>query len=157
MAIELGLSAGRILAVAAKAGIFLTRVRPEYMWAERTVSHWAVTGLSARGDELFRRKSSDYVTPPVFDRYYYAPEWHQDPDDRALVFSLGVMIAEWSMGRYPFEHQFHDRGLEQAEHLPIEAPSPLREYLEEAIQLERQNRPDLEDFLLALGSCGQAG
>jgi hypothetical protein len=156
MAIELGLSAGRILAAAAKARLLLTRVRPEYMWAERTANHWAVTGLSVRGDELFRRKSSDHVTPPVFDRYYYAPEWNKDPDDRALVFSLGVMIAEWSMGRYPFEHQFHGRGLEQAEHLPIEAPSPLREYLEEAIQLDRQDRPDLEDFLLALGSCGQA-
>jgi len=156
MAVELGLSAGRILAVAATAGVLLTRVRPEYMWAERIADRWEVTGLSARGDELFQRKSSDYVTPPVFDRYYYAPEWHRDPDDRALVFSLGVMIAEWSMGRYPFESLFHGRGLEQADHLPIDAPSPLREYLEEAIQFERQDRPDLEDFLFALGTCGQA-
>lgn len=156
MAVELGLSAGRILAVAAKAGVLLTRVRPEYMWAESIADRWEVTGLSARGDELFRRKSSDYVTPPVFDRYYYAPEWDQDPDDRAVVFSLGVMIAEWSMGRYPFEYLFHGRGLEQADHLPIEAPSPLREYLEEAIQFERQDRPDLEDFLFSLGACAQA-
>jgi len=155
MAVELGLSAGRILAVAAKAGVLLTRVRPEYMWAERIADRWEVTGLSARGDELFRRKSSDYVTPPVFDRYYYAPEY-QDPDDRALVFSLGVMIAEWSMGRYPFEHLFHGRGLEQADHLPIEAPSPLRECLEEAIQFERQDRPHLAEFLFALGTCRQA-
>jgi hypothetical protein len=157
LAVDLGLSAGRLLAGATKAGVVLDRVRPEYMWAEHRAGRWEVTGLSARGDALFLRKSTDFVTPPVFDRYYYAPEWYHDPDHRALVFSLGVMIAEWAMGRYPFEYLFHGRGLEQADHLPIEAPAQLRDLLEDAIQFDRKDRPGLDDFLSALNACRLVG
>jgi hypothetical protein len=150
LAVGLGLSSGRILARAEKAGICLARVRPEYMWVDRVSERWEVVGLSARGDELLLRKSSEMVTAPIFDRYYHAPEWHQDPDDRTLVFTLAVMIAEWAMGRYPFAHLFHGKGLDQANHLPIEAPGPLRDVLEDAIRFDRNERPHLDHFLARL-------
>jgi hypothetical protein len=145
-AVDLALTAGRILARAAEAGVLLVRARPEYMWAEHA-GQWEVTGLSARGDELFRRKSTELPTPPLFDRYYHAPEWHREPDDRALVFSLSVMCAEWATGRYPFEHLIPHMGLDLADHLPIEGPPMLRELLEEGLQLDRRDRPHLGAFL----------
>jgi hypothetical protein len=150
MAIELGLTAGRILARAATAGVLLVRIRPEYLWANCTSGHWKVTGLSARGDELLRHETTDIATPPLFDRDYHAPEWQRDPDHRALVFTLAVMIAEWTMGRHPFERRFHDQDLEQQRHLPIEASVPLKSLLEESLQLDRRQRPQLGEFLAAL-------
>jgi hypothetical protein len=150
MAIDLGLSAGRILDGAAMRGHLLVRIRPEYMWAEHLEDRWLVTGLSARGDDLFLRQSTELATVPLFDRYYYAPEWYRDPDERALVFSLAVMMAEWTMGQYPFPTLFYGKGLEQAEHLPIVAPPPLARLLEESLRFDPVDRPSLAELLAEL-------
>jgi len=146
-AIELGASAGRILRDAAGHGLVLAQIRPELMWAERSGARYAVTGLSARAIDLFRRARGDAFTHPLFERWYRAPEHDVDPDDRAVSFALAVMIAEWATGRYPLRSAF---GAESAEHDPIEAPAALRRLLEGAIRANRADRPRLSELVDAL-------
>lgn len=146
-AIELGRSAGRILLRAHAAGIMLARIRPELMWAERRDGHFAVTGLSPRAIELFMRKVTEMVTHPVFDRFYHAPEIRKDPDDRALAYSLAVMVAEWATGRYPFASRHAPNGVETGVHEPIAAPPPLARLLEATIRRDRNERPRLAEFV----------
>jgi hypothetical protein len=149
-AISLGRSAGHILLRAYAAGIKLTRIRPELMWAERSDGELVVTGLSPRATELFSRSVTEMFTPPVFDRFYYAPEIHGETDDRSIAYSLAVMIAEWATGRYPFALREPYSGVQTARHLPIAAPRVLAALLESALRLDRNARPSLADFVAAL-------
>jgi hypothetical protein len=146
-AIDLGRSAGRILLRAAEAGVNLTRVRPELMWAERQDRQFAVTGLSTRATELFAHKVGEMVTHPIFDRFYHAPEFRRDPDDRAIAYSLAVMVAEWATGRYPFASRHPSSGVETGMHEPIAAPRPLACLLEATIRCDRNERPRLATFV----------
>jgi hypothetical protein len=146
-AIELGRSAGRILLRAEAAGIMLARIRPELMWAERRDGHFAVTGLSPRALELYARKVTEMFTYPVFDRFYHAPEIRRDPDDRAVAYSLAVMVAEWATGRYPFASRHAPNGVETGVHEPIAAPRPLARLLEATIRKDRNERPRLVEFV----------
>ena len=146
-AVDLGVSAGRILLAAARAGVVLAQIRPELMWAARTNGRFEVTGLSARAIELFRRAKGDMATQPVFEYWYRAPEANADPDDRAVTFALAVMIAEWATGTYPLQSSF---GRETASHGRIEAPSKLRTVLESALRADRTERPRLASFLETL-------
>ncbi len=147
-ALSLGRGAGKILARAAEKGILLTRVRPEYMWAQRVNGVLEITGLSARGDAFFETSRTDAVSWPVFDRYYYAPEEHtEERDDRALVFSLSIMIAEWATGRFPYQRKYHDVGPLTGEHLPLALPTPLARLLSRGMRLDRDDRPGLAEFL----------
>lgn len=146
-AIELGRSAGTILVRAAAGGVNLVRIRPELMWAERRDGHIAVTGLSPRATELFARKVGEMVTHPLFDRFYHAPEIYEDPDDRAIAYSLAVMVAEWATGRYPFASLHAPNGLETGRHEPIHAPRPLASLLEATIRRNREDRPRLAEFV----------
>jgi len=146
-AVELGRSAGRILVRAEAAGIMLAHIRPELMWAERRDGHFAVTGLSPRAIELFARKVTEMFTYPVFDRFYHAPEIRKDPDDRAVAYSLAVMVAEWATGRYPFASLHAPNGLETGVHEPIAAPRPLARLLEATIRRDRNERPRLAEFV----------
>jgi hypothetical protein len=149
-AVELGRSAGRILITAAGAGIDLARIRPELMWAQCHEGHFEVTGLSPRAIELFARKVGEMVTYPLFDRFYHAPEVHKNPDDRAIAYSLAVMIAEWATGRYPFNSRHAPDGVETGAHEPIAAPRPLAQLLEATIRRDRSERPSLAEFVDAL-------
>ncbi|MDQ3341628.1 MAG: hypothetical protein M4D80_41280 [Myxococcota bacterium] len=151
-AFSLGRSAGRILADAVANGLILARVRPEYMWAERRTGPLEVTGLSARADALFARSTIDAGVVPIFDRYYYAPETDNDDDvdDRALVFSLSIMIAEWATGRFPYKFKFHDLGPLSGKHLKLALPKPIASVLSRGMALDRSKRPHLLEFLEAL-------
>ena len=156
-ALSLGSSAGKILAAAAARDLLLTRVRPEYMWAARVDGRLEVTGLSARADAFFAMTRVDAVTWPVFDRYYYSPEEHSgDRDDRALVFSLAIMIAEWATGRFPYRYKFHDSGPLSGKHLKLAVPKPLARLLSRGMELDRVKRPDLRTFLVELEGMRQA-
>lgn len=153
-AVSLGGSAGRILAAAADAGVLLARVRPEYMWARSGSRGLEVTGLSARGDAFFAMSRVDAVMLPVFDRYYYAPETQGNlpVDDRALVFALAIMIAEWATGMYPFATKYHPHGALAGRHATLELPPPLASLLSRSMHLERRERPTLATFLEQLES-----
>lgn len=147
-ALSLGISAGRILAAAAANGILLTRVRPEYMWARRIGERLDVMGLSARADAFFAMSRVDAVRQPVFDRYYYAPEEYSDQrDDRALSFSLAIMVAEWATGRFPYKYKFHDSGPLSGKHLKLALPKPLAALLSRGMRVDRDERPRLVEFL----------
>jgi hypothetical protein len=152
-ALSLGRSAGRILAAAAAAGTLLPYVRPEYMWARDADGALEVTGLSARGHAFFAKTTIDAVSLPLFDRYYYAPEADEDPDDRALVFALAIMIAEWATGRFPFKYKFHGQGPLEGKHLKLKLPAPLASLLSRGMRVDRAERPDLAQFLDELGRC----
>jgi hypothetical protein len=127
-AIRLVRSAGALLAQAAEHGVVLAHVRPEYMWAEQTSSGLQVTGVSARGYELFSRKGYELVTHPLFARDYHAPEHAGSVDDRALVFALAAMLVEWAGG----------------------APASIDDLLARASRPDREQRPRLAEFLAAL-------
>jgi hypothetical protein len=147
-AISLGRSAARLLADVAARGVFLTRVRPEYMWAAERDRVLSVTSLSARGDAFFATTRVDQVREPVFDRYYYAPEEDApDRDDRALVFSLSIMVAEWATGRFPYKYKFHDMGPLAGKPLKLRLPKTLARLLVAGMSLERKQRPHLDEFV----------
>jgi hypothetical protein len=149
-AILLGRSAGQILMSAIAAGVNVAHIRPELMWAERRDGQLQVTGLSPRAAELFARKVGELVTHPVYDRFYHAPEIHRDPDDRAVAYSLAVMVAEWATGRYPFASRHAPDGVETARHEPINAPRALAKLLQSTLCHDRCERPRLAELVQGL-------
>jgi hypothetical protein len=157
-ALRLGRTAGRILAEnaggGARRGTLLTRVRPETMWVARAADGaLEVRALSQRSELMF---AASYVTSfvwPVFDRYYYPPEvgWKRPTvDDRALVFSLSVMIAEWATGFYPFATKDYSIGPMADEQVPLELPERLARLLGAGMRIDPEQRPKLTPFLAEL-------
>jgi hypothetical protein len=151
-ALSLGRSAGRILADAAAKGIILPLVHPELMWAQRGEHGLEVTGLTQRPHALFARTTIDAFSSPLFDRLYRAPEAYDDPDDRALVFALSIMIAEWATGRFPFHYKHHGSGPLEGKHLKLKLSKPLATLLSRGMRLERKQRPNLAAFLRELSA-----
>jgi hypothetical protein len=87
-AIDLGISAGRILLGALHLGSRLINVRPEVMWGEVRDGRYTVTGLSPRPFELFKRSYGDAVMRPLFMHHYRDPraaERGYTFDDRSLT------------------------------------------------------------------------
>lgn len=169
-ALRLGRTAGRILAENAAAGLLrrsgtlLTHVRPETMWVARgSDGALEVRALSQRSELMF---AASYVTGfvwPVFDRYYHPPEvgWKHPPsggrkyppvDDRALVFSLAMMIAEWATGLYPFPKKHYSMGPMDEEHVPLDLDVRLARLLGAGMKLDAEQRPRLKPFLAELGA-----
>jgi hypothetical protein len=93
------------------------------------------------------RTTIDAFSLPVFDRFYHAPEAHTDPDDRAMVFALAIMIAEWATGAFPFKHKYHNAGPLEGKHLKLKVPKPLAALLSCGMRLDREERPHLAAFL----------
>jgi len=146
MALGFGISAGRIM-LATSNDPALTGIRPELMWGHTRDGRYEVTGLSTRPLELFARHRGDAFTDPLFEVFYRAPEARLDPDDRALSYTLAVMIAEWASGRYPLHQVF---GHETTDHDPIRAEPELAALLERGLAPSRDLRPRLADFVDAL-------
>jgi len=153
-ALSLGRSAGRILLAAARNGLLLTRARPDYMWARRSGDCLEVTGLSGRGDALFAMTRVCAGSEWLFDRHYYSPEeFSDDRDDRALSFSLAIMVSEWATGRYPYKYKFHDLGAMTGKHLKLSVPKPLAQLLASAMAVDRDKRPRLSELVDGLVSA----
>lgn len=127
-AIELVLSAGRLLARALANGTLMAGVRPEYMWGVRDGERFEVTAASDRSYWLFARKTYDLVTRPPFERDYAAPEARNEPSERSLVYSLARMLVDWAG----------------------ETPPALVPLLERAQNRDPAERPGLEAFLADL-------
>ena len=172
-ALRLGRTAGRILAENAAGGLLrrngtlLTHVRPETRWVARgAAGALEVRALSQRSELMF---AASYVTSfvwPVFDRYYHPPEvgWKHPPaggrkyppvDDRALVFSLSTMIAEWATGLYPFAKKHYSMGPMDEGHVPLNLPDRLARLLGAGMQLDAEHRPRLKPFLDELDELEQ--
>jgi len=148
-ALALGRSAGKILADSAARGAILARARPETMW----ITGDRVVGLSQRSELMFAASWVTAFSMPVFDRYYYAPEVgrNQHVDDRALVFSLAIMIAEWATGLYPFKTKRFDSGPTEDNQIALDLPAPLATLLHSGMQISAMRRPNLSSFLADLG------
>lgn len=153
-ALRLGRTAGRILAENAANGTLLTHVRPESMWVVRGADGTLeVRALSQRSELMFEASWVTSFVWPVFDRYYYPPEvaWKKPTvDDRALVFSLSIMIAEWATGLYPFAKKDYSTGPTEDEQVPLALPKRLAELLGAGMRIDAGPRPRLKPFLAEL-------
>lgn len=155
-AIELGVSAGRILMRAGDAGQVMTDIRPELMWMATVDGRHEVTGLSTRATEMFDRYRGDAATRPIFVRDYRSPEAFARiaTDDRSVSFSLAVMIAQWATGRFPLRDpssNFSDRQTRDSR-IFLDLPRAMRDLLEAAMSTRVQARPHLTDFVDALST-----
>lgn len=156
--VKLGLSAGALLKTAAESGVLLTGVRPEYMWAYAQPEGLALTGLSARGQTFFiHGKPRSSATAPLFQRLYSAPEViRRDPaDDRALTFTLALLVAEWATGQYPFPDVWipgPTTPLFTGAHAPLALPPALESLISRCLQPKVGARPRLGELIDALRS-----
>lgn len=152
-AVSMGRTTGAILKSAAEAGVLLTGVRPEYIWASATPGTIDVTGLSARGQAFFAlTRPRSLPTAPLFDRLYIAPEVYRgDPaDDRALSFTLALLVAEWATGHYPFPDAWAagpKASLFTGAHVALAVPPALEALLSRSLQPQPGQRPRLGELL----------
>ena len=151
IALALGRSAGRILADNAARRDILARVRPETMW----ITGDTVVQLSERSERMFAASWVSSFTTPVFDRYYHAPEVDrkQPVDDRALVFALSIMIAEWATGLYPFAKKHYAHGPIEDNQVALDVPARLAALLGSGMRIDVARRPTLTAFLAELDRC----
>jgi len=155
-AVELGMSVGRILQRAVQDKIFLVGVRPEYIWGRRKGAGIEATGLSARHRDFFAHVGGGCLVPShLFKRHYVAPEVYAEREEReeSLVFSLAIMIAEWTTGAYPFPDSLAGVDMSsqcQGRHAPLDVPSKLAELLSLCFKPEPAHRPSLAHFLKRL-------
>lgn len=152
-AAALGRSAGEILRKMLKQGQALYRIRPEYMFARRDRKDRAeVTGLSTRGDELFKRTRVSMVTAPVFPNRYLAPEVGSVGDERAVAYSLALMVTEWATGRGYAPAKYADYGRQpRSWSEPLGLPADLERMLRACTAKDPGERPSLGDLVDELG------
>jgi hypothetical protein len=155
-AVALGLSAGRILEQAMKAGVLLPGVRPENMWARCEGELVVTAGLTGRNREFFAHVGGVCMIPAwLYERLYVAPEAFRDGGEceESLVFTLATMIAEWGSGKYPFPDSWakgNTFSLYQGRHAPLEVPEPLARLLKLSLKPRPEYRPTLAHFLKRL-------
>jgi hypothetical protein len=157
-AVTMAIAAGRILQSAANAGVLMIGVRPEYMWGRATSDGIELTGLSARGHTFFKIvKPRSTFTAPLFERIYSAPEVvrREPADDRALTFTLALLVAEWATGHYPFPDAWvagSNTSLITGAHAPLALPPALESLISRCLQPKVDTRPRLTEFVDALRS-----
>ncbi len=157
VAVSLGRSVGLVLKAAAAAGVLLTGVRPEYMWARTKADGIELTGLSGRGHTFFMIVKPRSFTAPLFDRMYAAPEvlQRQPADDRSLTFTVALLIAEWATGRYPFPDSRVPGPMlsfRKGAHAPLSLAPALESLVSRCLQPKVAERPRLAELLDALGN-----
>lgn len=150
-AIQLGAGVGAILLRAARSGLLVTGVRPEYVWAEASADGVKVTGVGGANADYFAiARPHCMATHPLFEREYIPGEvMRAEPaSDRSLSFILAVMVAEWATGVYPFPDSW-ERGnslsLALGKHAPLAVPPPLEKLLASALVAAAARRPPLAD------------
>jgi hypothetical protein len=155
-AVALGLSAGRILERAMKAGVLLVAVRPENMWARREGELVVTAGLTGRNRDFFFHVQGGCLMPAMlYKRFYVAPEVYRNLAEReeSLVFTLATMIAEWATGSYPFPDSWahgNVTSLLEGRHAPLEVPDALAKLLKLCLKPLPEHRPTLAHFLKRL-------
>lgn len=159
-ALDLGAQIGRLLGQAVTdAGILNVGLRPEYVWA--TVDNGAptVTGLGGRNHVFFAsaRRRRDLPTAPLFTHRYWAPEVNRGEahDERALVLTLAVMVAEWIVGAYPYptgDGAWGYRRLCAGEHVELPVEPSLAALLSAALRPDPGDRPSLATFTAGLAA-----
>ncbi|MCE9572255.1 MAG: hypothetical protein K8W52_03790 [Deltaproteobacteria bacterium] len=158
-AFHLGSQVAERLLAAAAAEVLVVGVRPEYVWIEVNDDAPNVTGVGGGNRTFFTaaHRRRDLRTAPLFTRRYVAPEVSRGEayDERALVFSVAVMTAEWLLGRYPYEGGDGAYGynrLCRGEHVAL--PDAARE-LVPALSTAPAARPALSEFVRTLDRLAQ--
>lgn len=157
-AIRLGAQIGALLQRASASGVLNVGLRPEYVWVTWANELPTVTGVGGRNGYFFgaARRRRDLPTHPLFTHRYYAPEASRNKphDDRALVLTLAVMIAEWLIGRYPYNRdgEWGYARLCEGDHIPLPGPKPLTDLLASALRPNPAHRPNLATFTRALSA-----
>lgn len=157
-AVRLGAQVGALLERATASGVLNVGLRPEYVWVTWANGLPTVTGIGGRNGAFFgaARRRRDLPTHPLFTHRYYAPEVSRNKphDDRALVLTLAVMIAEWLIGQYPYIRD-GDSGYDrlcEGDHIPLPGPKPLTDLLASALRPDPVHRPNLSTFTRALSA-----
>jgi len=149
VAAGLGQSAAAIVDSRCARGPVPTAIRPELMWAIRDGERAAVTAVSTRAPALFSLSRADAVTYPVFPTRYEAPELRagESATPRAVVYALGLMVAEWATGHGYAKATYSDYGRQPRDlALPMELPVSLERAIRAAIDPDPANRPSLARF-----------
>lgn len=153
-AVHVGEQIGDLLLDAWEAkGTCLTGLRPEYIWVRATDDGPCVTGLGGRSGAFFASamRRRDLPSVPLFTHKYYAPEVFrgEDFDDRALVLTLAVMVAEWAIGEYPYamDRSWGFANLSAGRHRPLPVGAELAELLSRGLRPKASERPDLATFV----------
>lgn len=161
-AAALGAQIGRLLRRAVDHDVHVTALRPEYVWVHHDGAVPLVTGIGGRNAGFFSAASRgrDLPTVPLFTHKYVAPEVHRgEPgDDRALVLTLAVMVAEWATGAYPYpaDGAWGYWNLCAGRHRELELPDTFAELLALGMRPTPDERPDLATFTDCLSAIAQA-
>ncbi|MEO8699882.1 MAG: hypothetical protein ABI867_07550 [Kofleriaceae bacterium] len=160
-AVALGVQTGTILLRAVRAGVVLAGLRPDYIWVRRK-PELAIAGIGGRNHAFFRAaRPRSMVTHPLFTLFYCAPEvFGRGPvDDRALVFTLATLVAEWATGTYPFPDCSYGnhRSLDAGQHGILAVPAALESLLHAGLAAEPARRPSLDEFVSALAATALLG
>jgi len=154
VAVTVGVAVAHIALEAARGGVILAGLRPDFVWVRRDGDALVVTGIGSRNRAFFAcARPRSMVTHPLFELRQSAPELaaFDEPTEQTLVFLIASMIAEWVTGVAPFA----DRNtLREAKPRPLDLPMPLGDVIARAFELQPVRRPTLPDFIDQLQSLG---
>jgi hypothetical protein len=152
-AVELGCQIGLLLQGAVAAGVLVVGLRPEYVWVRVDGPTPVVTGIGGRNSAFFGAagRGRDLPTARLFTHRYTAPEAGRGAslDDRALVLTLAVMVAEWATGEYPYpmdDGQWGYYNLVDGKHRELRLSAELARLLSLGMRPLPGDRPDLRTF-----------
>ncbi|HEV7556055.1 MAG TPA: hypothetical protein VGO00_11395 [Kofleriaceae bacterium] len=152
VAIFVGAAVARIALDAARAGVIIAGLRPDFVWVRRDGDALEVTGIGSRNRDFFAcARPRSMVTHPLFELRQPAPELaaFDEPTEQTLVFVIAAMIAEWVTGTAPFA----DRNtLRAAQPRPLDLPAALGALIARAFDVEPARRPTLPAFIDALAA-----
>jgi len=135
---------------------YLLGLRPEYVWVRVDRELPIVTGIGGRNTAFFASASRNRDLPSarLFTQKYYAPEVSRNEtfDDRALVLTLAVMVAEWAIGEYPYplDAAYGYWNLCAGRHRELRIDRRLAELLETGMRPDPKERPSLASFVRTL-------
>ncbi len=155
-AVQLAISTASIVLGATRAGQLLVAIRPETIWGERELDVVRVTGLSDRGERLFRAAEGVcFTTAPTYERRYTAPEIikGQPASDRTLTFVMTILLAEWLTGAHPFPDAWTLRdpvSIAMGRHAPLRVPAAIDPLLTRSLRVDPGDRPSLAEWIAEL-------
>jgi len=156
-AIDLGCQICLLLESAYRNGVIDVGLRPEYVWLAADDGRPVVTGIGGRSTVFFAaaRRRRDSSSAPLFSNHYLAPEVYRGEaaDDRAVVLTIALMVAEWLLGTYPYapgDGAWGYNRLCAGEHVSLPGPPRLAALLQSAVRPTREERPHLAEFTRAL-------
>lgn len=149
-AVKLALSIGDLLQRCAEQGVLHSYIRPDYIWATLDGSQPLAVGVTTRPPELFAHMHRHSVSF-IFTHHYTPLDAGRDSEGLAtLTFPLASMIAEWSLGRWPFVSSWYGNpspDIADRVHPELEVSLPLQRILHRGLTKDVAQRLPLPEFL----------